>query len=200
MDESRDHSDAKRSLRRMVRARVAAMSPDAQVGASAALTTRLLAAFSQANLLMAYLAADHEPDLVAFLAHRLHTGQAVALPRADWTTNRIDPVLVHNLSSDCEVSRYSIVQPRADLLPLAPAALDVVLVPGVAFDPAGGRLGRGGGFYDRFLTPLRDHPGVTIAGICFDEQVVDCVPMHAHDVRVGMILTPTRTLVVRANN
>ncbi len=149
---------------------------------------------------MAYLAADHEPDLGDFLTHRLTSGQPLALPRADWTTNRIDPVLVHNLSSDCEPSRYSIVQPRADLLPLAPDALDVVLVPGVAFDAAGGRLGRGGGFYDRFLTLLRDRPSVTIAGICFDEQVVDSVPMHAHDVRVGMILTPTRTLVVRANN
>jgi 5-formyltetrahydrofolate cyclo-ligase len=92
------------------------------------------------------------------------------------------------------------VQPRADLLPLAPAQLDVVLVPGVAFDATGGRLGRGGGFYDRFLTQIRDQLGVTIAGVCFDEQIVDSVPMHAHDVRVGMILTPTRTLVVRANN
>ncbi len=200
MYEPRDHPDAKRSLRRAVLAHLATVPSPQRARASTALAARLASTFAGPSTLMAYLAADHEPDLSDFLMHRLTSGQPLALPRADWTTNRIDPVVVHNLSSDCEPSRYSIVQPRADLLPLAPDALDVVLVPGVAFDAAGGRLGRGGGFYDRFLTSLRNRPGVTVAGICFDEQVVDSVPMHAHDVRVGMILTPTRTLVVRTNN
>jgi len=195
-----DHPDAKRNLRRDVLGRLSAMAPAARDEATTALLARLQTTFASARMLMAYVAAGHEANLGDFITRRLQLGQPLALPRADWITNKIDAVLVHNLSSDCEVSRYSIVQPRADLLPLAPAQLDVVLVPGVAFDATGGRLGRGGGFYDRFLTQIRDQLGVTIAGVCFDEQIVDSVPMHAHDVRVGMILTPTRTLVVRANN
>lgn len=64
----------------------------------------------------------------------------------------------------------------------------VVLVPGVAFDRAGNRLGQGGGFYDRWL---RAHPDVVSVGLCHDLQIVDAVPMDPHDRPVDRVLAPS---------
>ena len=68
--------------------------------------------------------------------------------------------------------------------------LDLVLVPGVAFDARGGRLGRGKGFYDRLLAAVRG----TKCGVAFDEQIVDAVPNGPLDIRLNCILTPTRLI------
>jgi 5-formyltetrahydrofolate cyclo-ligase len=65
---------------------------------------------------------------------------------------------------------------------------DLVLVPGLAFDRAGHRLGRGGGFYDRFLETLPS-PRPTLCGVCFSCQIVPAVPREAHDARVDFVLT-----------
>ena len=66
--------------------------------------------------------------------------------------------------------------------------LDFVLVPGIAFDLQGRRLGRGKGYYDRLLAEVR---GKT-CGVAFDEQIVDEIPVEPHDIHVNCILTPTR--------
>ncbi len=68
-----------------------------------------------------------------------------------------------------------------------PREADLVLVPGLAFDRAGGRLGRGGGFYDRFLAGLP--LGVVRVGVAFDRQIVGAVPLGAHDAAVGRVVT-----------
>ncbi len=73
-----------------------------------------------------------------------------------------------------------------------PAGLELILVPGLAFDTHGNRLGQGGGFYDRFL-PHTGSGTITI-GIAFDEQIIDAVPTGPHDRRVNYILTPTRLI------
>ena len=64
---------------------------------------------------------------------------------------------------------------------------DLVLVPGLAFDRSGFRLGRGGGFYDRFLESFPSHP--VLCGVCFSCQIVPNVPREAHDARVDWILS-----------
>jgi 5-formyltetrahydrofolate cyclo-ligase len=63
---------------------------------------------------------------------------------------------------------------------------DLILVPGLAFDPMGCRLGRGGGYFDRWL---EGHPGVKSLGLCFSCQIVETIPMESHDARVDAILT-----------
>ena len=68
-----------------------------------------------------------------------------------------------------------------------PGAVDLVVVPGVAFTAAGHRLGQGGGWYDRFLPGLR--PGVARIGVCFAECLVDELPTEAHDVIMDLVLT-----------
>jgi 5-formyltetrahydrofolate cyclo-ligase len=76
--------------------------------------------------------------------------------------------------------------------PVDPASVDVVVVPGLAFAEDGGRLGQGGGWYDRFLARVRDEC-VTI-GVCFDVQVVRDVPVAGHDVPVDLVVTEARVI------
>ena len=64
--------------------------------------------------------------------------------------------------------------------------LDLVIVPGVAFDRFGGRLGRGSGYYDRFLKNLK----AIFYGVCFKQQVVDKTPQDSHDAKMDIIMTP----------
>jgi 5-formyltetrahydrofolate cyclo-ligase len=70
----------------------------------------------------------------------------------------------------------------------------LILVPGVAFDLHGGRLGRGKGYYDRLLKELRG----TTCGVAFDQQVVEAIPVEPHDVRLDHVLTPTRWIERKA--
>jgi 5-formyltetrahydrofolate cyclo-ligase len=192
-----DCDAAKARVRAEVSRALRAMSPAERAMRSTLLVQRLAkdAAIAEALTLLGFAPIGGEPDIGAFIEARLRANLATALLRTDWETNQMDAVVVQNLSADCATTRYSILQPRADLLPLALDRLDVVLVPGVAFDAGGGRLGRGGGFYDRFLARvLSARAQCVLVGICFDEQIVDLVPTDAHDVRVGMIVTPTRTV------
>jgi 5-formyltetrahydrofolate cyclo-ligase len=79
-------------------------------------------------------------------------------------------------------------EPRAPH-PIDPTAIDVLIVPGVAFTREGDRIGQGGGWYDRFLAAVR--PDCTVIGVCFDEQLVDELPTEPHDVRMEYLVTPT---------
>ena len=86
-----------------------------------------------------------------------------------------------------------ILTARPDAAVIPPASLDVIVVPGVAFDRSGARLGRGGGYYDGFLAGLPGSRPVRVA-LAFDAQIVEGVPMEAHDQRVHVIVTPTEVI------
>lgn len=87
-----------------------------------------------------------------------------------------------------EAAAWGIAEPMADKPEVDP---DVVLVPLLAFDPRGFRLGYGGGFYDRTLARLRARKPVIAVGLAYDEQKVDAVPVESYDQRLDWVLTPS---------
>ena len=89
-------------------------------------------------------------------------------------------------SKDLHKGAYGIMEPRAACPSRSAGRMDLILVPGVAFDGKGGRLGRGGGYYDRILKKASRVPKF---GLCFREQIVKKVPMTAHDVWVDRVIT-----------
>lgn len=140
---------------------------------------------------MAFVPMVGEPNIVPLLHARLARGGTVCLPRLDVGRRSMDAVVVSSLEQDTEAmpGKPRVRQARAGLPILSPEELNVVLVPGLAFDRRGRRLGRGAGYYDRFLARLT---GPTqIIGVCFDEQIVDDVPVEPHDVRMHVLLTPS---------
>ena len=101
---------------------------------------------------------------------------------------------------DLTPSTFGILEPRPELQSdprniVAPEEFDVVLAPGLAFDLQGRRLGRGAGFYDRFLPKLRND--AFVVGLCYEEQIVEQTPVDNLDFRVHAVATPNRIVVVK---
>jgi 5-formyltetrahydrofolate cyclo-ligase len=135
---------------------------------------------------MCFASFGSEVDTAPLIRWCLDQGKRVALPRvmgkrhmeAFWVT---DPV------ADVECGAYGICEPRYGLPSVEPQTIDVVFVPGSAFDRSGSRMGYGGGFYDSYLPKLR--PGTPRIAVAFDLQVVDDVPREGHDLRIDAVVT-----------
>lgn len=115
----------------------------------------------------------------------------IIIPKAHFKEKKMTLHHIENIET-LVLSKYGILEPSNEK-EVQPEAIDVVLIPGVAFDKDGYRLGYGGGFYDRLLPQLKDQPKIAIA---FDLQLVDKVPREAHDTKVDTIITETLTLKV----
>ncbi|MBN1811842.1 MAG: 5-formyltetrahydrofolate cyclo-ligase [Anaerolineae bacterium] len=138
-----------------------------------------------APTILTYLAFHNEPDLSLLFA---------LLPDVNWIAPRIDKdrrLMIHPYDPAQLVRhRFGMLEPAANLPVVDPATVDVVLVPGVAFDRRGGRLGFGGGYYDRFLSTT---PALRV-GIAFDQCLVGELPCGEHDQRMDWVATPSEII------
>lgn len=140
----------------------------------------LLRGASRADaVLMAFMPLPDEIDPTAAMQRWLDAGGRLAAPVSTWKHRVMEAHEVTSLDASAfDVTRHGIREPRgAAQVPVD--QLSVILVPGIAFDQAGNRLGRGAGFYDRFLA--RVSPACTLIGVCHTRQIVPCVPCDRHD-------------------
>ncbi|HEV2889884.1 MAG TPA: 5-formyltetrahydrofolate cyclo-ligase [Frankiaceae bacterium] len=176
----------KSTLRSRVLAARAALPATAREAAAATLAARLLALpeVSSARVVAAYVGVGTElptlPLLDALRARGVDVLLPVLLEDGALTWGTYDGSLV--------TGRRGLSEPPSAGASLASA--DVVVVPGVAYDAALRRLGRGGGSYDRALATVT----VPVVAVALDEEVVDEVPVEPHDVGVDVVVTPTRVL------
>ncbi len=198
-------SSPKQLLRREVKARLASIDAETIAAASRETCTRLitLPPFAAASQIMLYMPLGHEldPTLISNECERLAKG--LWLPRTNWDSQQMSVAQapspsIQDPNSSLITIRHGLREPSPAAATADPATLDLILVPGLAFDPRGGRLGRGAGFYDRFLADLRHAGGkATLVALALDEQILESVPMDRHDVCMDLIVTPTRTLEAR---
>ena len=183
---------AKVALRKQIRERLRRHWPTARVDGSRELcaSLRQVSAWLSAKSVMCFAPLPDEVDIWPLVEEALANGKAVALPRFSVVTQGYVAAIVRDPGADLGEGRFGIREPRAECPEFPLGRLDLVLVPGVAFDACGHRLGRGHGFYDRLLGEVR---GVK-CGVAFDEQVLAEVPAGCEDVRVNCIVTPTRWL------
>jgi 5-formyltetrahydrofolate cyclo-ligase len=186
----------KRVLRDDVLARRAALSARDREAASAAITAELIAhpAYVKARYVLAYASFGDEFDTTALLNHVLQSGKVLVLPRIDKSTRQL---VLHQVSAlnDLVAGMWDIREPRPDA-PLAKLAeVDFALIPGLAFDRHGGRLGYGGGYYDKLLSMSSvnqvhaETPALARVSAAFSCQIVDTVPMTPHDIYIPTIIT-----------
>lgn len=144
--------------------------------------------FQKAKTVLFYASFDGEVDTLEMMERTLKSGKKIALPSIYTKDKSITPVYVHNLKEDLVLGPYGIHESR--LKEQHPASLDdidLAVVPGVAFDKDGFRLGRGAGYYDRFLVRLSHE--VPAIGLAFDFQIVSRLPRHGHDVPMARVLS-----------
>jgi 5-formyltetrahydrofolate cyclo-ligase len=180
----------KRALRAQVRARLSQLGETARAAASAQARTRLAAQplWQAARTVLFFAPLPDELDVWPLLAEALAAGKHVALPRFSPLSQQYEACAILDPAVDLEPGRFGVREPLPRCARLPETPLDLILVPGVAFDRRGGRLGRGRGYYDRILATVR---GRTCA-VAFDEQIVEVIPREAHDVEMDCLLTPTQ--------
>lgn len=184
---------AKRALRDGVLARRDALAGEERAAKSRALLARLIALpqITAARVVLGFVTFRSEVDTLPILVWCLSHGIAVTVPRITGP-HHMEACPVTDLASDLVDGHFGIAEPREGLAPIGPSLIDVVLVPGAAFDRHGGRMGYGGGYYDTYLDRLRDD--ALRVGVAFDLQLVDDVPRQRHDRCVDLVVTEARAV------
>jgi len=114
------------------------------------------------------------------------TGKTVVVPKVSWDQRRMLPVEITSLAVGLTTSGLGVREP-AQGVPFLVNLIDLVIVPGLGFTASGHRIGRGMGFYDRFLAQS-DFVGLS-CGLCFEEQIVEQLPVLDHDMPLSMLAT-----------
>ena len=144
------------------------------------------AEFQSAHVVMMFLSLPDEIDSSVAIKHALIAHKRVAVPRVDFAQKIMLPVELKNLDEEMFTDRYGIKVPL-NSAHINIADIDLVVVPGLGFDTQGNRLGRGGGYYDKFLSNPRCR--AIKCGFAFEEQLIESIPMHNHDIKVDMLVT-----------
>lgn len=153
-----------------------------------------LPGLEEAETLLLYLSAfPEEIPTQGFWEQARALGKRILLPRIAGKPRRLQLFEVSDLKTDLEPGVLGISEPRRDRPEHPPESVDWALIPGLAFDEDGYRLGRGGGYYDRLLPRLR--PDATCWAFGFDVQLLEhLLPRESHDAPVNGVATPSRTI------
>lgn len=173
----------KKELRRQIREQKRAMTREQIDSASQRLAQLLFETdlYKNASVLYGYMPYNQEVNTLLILERALRDGKRVAVPKVYGDTMNF--IYLEDLSQVAP-SSMGIPEPIAD----EPIALDeraLVLMPGLAFDKAGNRMGYGGGYYDKFLAAEPTHPTVAL---CYDFQLVDTIPTDVYDIPVDLVI------------
>ncbi len=189
MSNETEHRSDKTEIRRKLREVLAGMT-DEQRHAKSVSACAFIAStseFQSAKTVMLYLSTPLEVDCAPLALRAWQHGKTVVVPKVSWDARRMVPVEISSLSSEeLHTTRHGIREPISGN-PVPLSFIDLVLVPGLGFTECGHRIGRGMGFYDRFLAQ-NDFLGVS-CGLCFEEQIVPYIPMLDHDIPLSMLAT-----------
>jgi 5-formyltetrahydrofolate cyclo-ligase len=179
---------SKPAVRRLLREKLAAMSPESRhlKSVSACAFVASMTEFIQARVVMLYLSASEEVDTASLALRCWQAGKTVVVPKVSWDQRRMLPVEISSLQTGITSTGPGIREPIAGK-PIPIDLIDLVIVPGLGFTSAGYRIGRGMGFYDRFLAQP-DFIGRS-CGLAFDEQVIEQLPVLDHDIPLSMLVT-----------
>ncbi len=179
----------------MLKARRAALPQVDRLRYSTQITAHIcdLPAYRDSGTVMLYMALPHEVQTAALIAHARDHDKRVLIPRV--TPEGLLAMVCPAKDSHFLRGPYGILEPPDTSAVVSPAEIDLVLVPGIGFDAQGGRLGYGGGCYDRFLRllPARAH----FCGLAFHIQILPSIPQLPHDIRMPEVVTEQGTYACR---
>jgi 5-formyltetrahydrofolate cyclo-ligase len=182
----------KQELRLLIKTKIATLDDDYIKASDNGIVLRVLGLpeFRDARGIMLYRSVEREPDTSEIARVAIETGKTVAFPRC-LDGGKMQACVVESLDG-FEPSMFDIPAPPDTATVIAPEGLDLVIVPAVAFDAAGYRLGRGGGYYDRYL---RSVSAFTV-GLARAKLLQGTLPRDPHDVNVDCVITENAVLRV----
>lgn len=180
-------ANPKSELRAQIRIQLGKVSPAVRAVESIGLCDRLKAQMQSANKILFFAPLADELDIWPVLELSMALGCTCALPFFDTEKKVYGARVLNTLATEIITGKFGVREPAASCAEMPLNTFDLVLVPGMAFDMHGGRLGRGQGFYDRLLAEVS---GVK-CGVGYDFQLVAEVPAEPHDAKVDFIFTPS---------
>ncbi len=188
--------NAKIEMRKAILARRSALSLPARQTASRAISKQVLASggFRDAQTVLAYMSIAAEFSTSEIARAVVDGGKVLALPKINKAESVLELFRVGNLNADLIPGPWGILEPHPQRCEkISPEEIDFVLVPGVAFDADCRRLGYGAGYYDRLLGELG--PFTTFVAAAFAVQIVESVPVEAHDISLDVVVTEEQKYV-----
>lgn len=143
-----------------------------------------------------YVSFRSEVITIPLISELMNRDKVISVPKTYVEENRMDAIHISNISEDLVPGYRDILEPRPDLLQTnitEPQNIDVIILPGSVFDERGGRMGYGGGYYDRFVEKI---PFAIRIGLAFEEQIVAEAPLQPHDELLDYIVTEKRTISI----
>ncbi len=151
--------------------------------------------YRQSENIMLYFSTKKEVQTEKIIKNAQKYNKKIFIPLIDQEKIELIPSLIHDFN-ELALGSLRIYQPKEEFYRLySHNVLDLVVVPGVAFTERGHRLGRGKGYYDRFLKKLNE--GVSSIGLAFEMQIVDEIPVGEYDMPVDYIITEKRIIQVK---
>lgn len=172
----------KRKVRQAVRSEIAKLSAEEKAVISSQIFSKI-ASFKEiesAKVVAIFVSLSDEPQTADFIAQLSHH-KRVVIPRIAG-----DEMDFYDISDGVTTGAFGIIEPVA-ATPIKPNEIDVMIVPGVAFTHLGTRLGRGKGFYDKYLSH-KDFRAYTI-GVCYPCQLIETLPFEKHDRILDLIIS-----------
>ncbi len=174
-------------MRQKIRAQLEKISPAVRAVESIGLCDRLKAQMQSANKILFFAPLADELDIWPVLELSMALGCTCALPFFDAEKQIYGARVLNSLATEIVTGKFGVREPAASCAEIPLNTFDLVLVPGMAFDLRGNRLGRGQGFYDRLLA---EASGIK-CGVGYDFQLVPEVAAEPHDAKVDFIFTPS---------
>ncbi len=175
-------------LRNKLRSKLKTLAESARKKKSRIIIARLLRtrAFREAEHIFTYVALPEEVDTKPMIRRAIHLGKKIYIPRVEPASHRLAVYRIRGLKSGVRRGAYGILEPSGKSMPVDLSRLDLLIVPGLGFDRKGRRLGRGKGYFDRFLKKV---PKTVKIGLAFREQILPRIPAEAHDVTMDRVIT-----------
>mgnify|MGYP001237893498 CR=1 FL=1 len=177
--------EEKNRLRQVMRERRGALLPEERLEKSRKICRHVLNTIHNGDTVLVYSAKEQEANTTPIIASLLDRNTPVVVPIIVTKDVSLRLSYIHNLSV-LVPSTFGVPEPIGNEIPADPADISTIILPMLGFDRAGGRLGYGAGYYDRFLAK---NPRIRKIGIAFSCQEAERVPVDSNDIRMNCIIT-----------
>ena len=188
----------KTALRHELKKRLVQISAEDRIAKSKQICRQIVDTdtFRNASVVMMFLSLPHEVDTTPMILHAWQQGKTVAVPKVSWEQRHMIPVELTSLETGLKTEKMGLRTP-ANGVPVPFEEIDLVVTPGLGFDRAGNRLGRGGSYYDNFFI----HNKISAArwGVAFSQQLCDEIPHDDQDAPIDAVVTEDEIIICQKN-